>query len=90
METAARFIVSGKVQGVFFRASTRAEAERLHLRGSARNRDDGCVEVLAAGSADAIDALGRWLQRGPAQARVDNVDRLDADPVEAGTGFRTG
>jgi len=90
MDAAARFVVSGKVQGVFFRASTREQAERLQLRGHARNLDDGRVEVLAAGSAEAIDVLGRWLHHGPPHARVDGVERTFADPADAGTGFSTG
>lgn len=87
MEAAARFVVSGKVQGVFFRASTREQAGRLQLRGHARNLADGRVDVLAVGSAEAIEALGRWLERGPPQARVDAVQRLGAAPAEAGEGF---
>ncbi len=75
MNVAARFVVSGRVQDVFFRASTREQAQRLGLRGHARNLPDGRVEVLAVGEADAIDALARWLQHGPPQARVDVVER---------------
>jgi acylphosphatase len=71
----AKFIVSGRVQGVFFRASTRAEAVRLGLTGHARNLADGNVEVLACGDAAALDALQRWLQVGPPAARVQNVAR---------------
>jgi len=89
MEAVARFIVSGKVQGVFFRASTGEQAQRLHLRGYARNLADGRVEVLAGGSADAIDALERWLAQGPPQARVDAVQRTAAGPDEVGEGFST-
>lgn len=83
--TAARFIVSGRVQGVFFRASTREQALRLELAGQARNLADGRVEVLAWGSAPALDQLEQWLRTGPAQARVDVVSRepLDA-PAPAG------
>ena len=87
MQTAARFVVSGKVQGVFFRASTREQAERLHLRGHARNLADGGVDVLAVGAADAIEALAQWLTHGPPHARVDAVRRLAADPADAGEGF---
>ena len=72
---AAHFIVRGKVQGVWFRASTRAQAERLGLRGHARNLADGSVEVIAVGEEDAIDALERWLHVGPPLARVDAVLR---------------
>lgn len=71
----ARFLVSGRVQGVFFRASTRNEAQRLGVAGSARNLADGRVEVIASGSEDALSALERWLRHGPPSARVDDVTR---------------
>ena len=70
-----RFVVSGRVQGVFFRASTRAEATRLGLAGSAQNLDDGRVEVIATGPDAALDALERWLWQGPPSARVEAVAR---------------
>ncbi|MFC3715054.1 acylphosphatase [Luteimonas soli] len=85
---AARFLVSGRVQGVFFRASTREQAQRLGLCGHARNLPDGRVEVLAAGEADAIETLARWLQHGPPQARVDAVQREAATDGDAGTTFQ--
>ena len=88
--SAARFRVTGKVQGVFFRASTRTEAQRLGLRGHARNLPDGSVEVLAVGDGNAIDALARWLQHGPPQARVDEVVRGEAVATDAGGAFVTG
>lgn len=87
---AARFLVSGKVQGVFFRAGTREQAQRLGLRGYARNLSDGRVEVLAAGDAGAIDALASWLQRGPPQARVDAVEREHAAEEGSEPGFVVG
>jgi len=59
-----RFFISGRVQGVSFRAATRKEARRLGLHGYARNLDDGRVEVLAAGSEEALRELERWLHRG--------------------------
>ncbi|TLX21026.1 acylphosphatase [Thermomonas fusca] len=87
----ARFLVRGRVQGVCFRASTRDEALRLGLSGHARNLADGSVEVLATGDDAAIDALQRWLQRGPPLARVDEVARFDANAAAvAGAGFTTG
>jgi acylphosphatase len=87
---AARFIVTGKVQGVRFRAATRDEALRLGLAGHARNLADGGVEVLAVGDGEAIAALQRWLHRGPPLARVAGVARFDADADAAGAGFTTG
>ena len=85
---AAHFIVRGKVQGVWFRASTRAQAERLGLSGHARNLADGSVEVIAVGEGDAIDALERWLHVGPPLARVDALVRsLLPDAAVTETGF---
>ena len=85
--SAARFIVSGKVQGVFFRASAREQALRLGLRGHARNLPNGTVEVVAMGDGDAIDSLDAWLHQGPATARVVHVERSMSD-VESAEGFR--
>ncbi|HEY0503970.1 MAG TPA: acylphosphatase [Lysobacter sp.] len=87
--SAARFIVSGKVQGVFFRASAREQALELGLRGWARNLPDGRVEVLAAGDDAALDALTAWLREGPPMARVDDLERLPARDDEVGEGFVT-
>jgi len=84
---AARFLVSGRVQGVFFRASTREQARRLGLHGHARNLPDGRVEVVAAGADDAIDALAGWLRRGPSGARVGEVLREAVDESGVGEGF---
>ena len=78
---AARYIVRGKVQGVWFRASTRDVAVRLGLTGHARNLANGDVEVLAMGDAEAIATLADWLQQGPPLARVDAVLRSDAEAV---------
>lgn len=76
---AARFLVRGRVQGVWFRASTRKEAVTLGLRGHARNLANGDVEVLAIGEAAAIECLAAWLQHGPPMARVDAVQRFAAE-----------
>ena len=58
---------------MFFRQSTRIEAERLGIHGMARNLADGSVEVIAHGDAAALDALHHWLKQGPSQARVESV-----------------
>ena len=84
----ARFIVTGKVQGVFFRASARDQARRLDLSGHAKNLADGTVEVIACGDAANIAALEHWLQTGPAAARVENVSRFLEAEVPP-NGFRT-
>ena len=74
------YTVSGKVQGVFFRATTAREAARLGLKGWARNLPGGDVEVLACGVADRLDRLGEWLAHGPPAARVDAVVARDENP----------
>lgn len=68
-----RFLVSGKVQGVWFRASTRQQAVALGLTGEAVNLPDGRVEVIACGAPEALDALATWLWQGPELARVTDV-----------------
>jgi acylphosphatase len=76
---ARRFVVSGKVQGVFFRASTAKIAEPLGVRGFARNLPDGSVEVLALGDAESLATLAGWLRQGPPLARVDDVTEQEHD-----------
>lgn len=71
---ALRCRVSGRVQGVFFRASTQRRARILGLTGYARNLDDGSVEVLAVGQGAALGELRAWLAVGPPAARVDAVE----------------
>lgn len=90
MEKAMRCRVRGRVQGVFFRDSTRRLASSLGLRGHAVNLVDGSVEVLAGGDADALEVLRNWLAEGPEMARVDSVECWWLDePVEA-MGFSIG
>ncbi len=67
------FNVTGGVQGVFFRVSTRDVAARLSLHGHAINLADGSVEVRACGEDGAIDELARWLHEGPRRATVVGV-----------------
>jgi acylphosphatase len=83
-----RFIVRGRVQGVFFRASTREQALRLGVTGHARNLVDGSVEVVACGSHEALDQLERWLHLGPPAARVESVLR-ETLPSQDPRGFVT-
>lgn len=83
-----KWLVAGRVQGVFFRESTRREAEPLGLSGHAVNLPDGRVEVVAAGEPAALDELERWLGDGPSAARVDSLEPAQA-PTEVEPGFRT-
>ncbi|WP_425480919.1 acylphosphatase [Pseudolysobacter antarcticus] len=84
----ARFCIHGRVQGVFFRASTRTQALQLGLTGYAKNLADGSVEVIACGDATAVDALHRWLHDGPPSTRVDRVECAETPP-HAAEGFLT-
>jgi acylphosphatase len=84
-----RFLVTGRVQGVWFRSSTRQQALRLGLTGRADNLADGRVEVVACGDAAALEALERWLWQGPEQAEVSAVE-VRAVPDETYDGFATG
>ena len=65
--------ISGRVQGVFFRASAARRAIELKLTGYAKNLPDGRVEVLACGALAAVDTLCEWLWDGPPAARVNEV-----------------
>jgi len=67
-------LVNGRVQGVYFRASTQREAKRLGLCGWVKNRPDGGVEVLAEGEEDGLKELIAWAHKGPSAARVERVD----------------
>ena len=79
--TAARSVrVTGRVQGVFFRAWTRDEAKALGLTGWVRNAADGSVEALLEGSESAVAKMIELLGQGPSHARVDEVDVEEADP----------
>jgi acylphosphatase len=84
-----RFIVGGRVQGVFFRAATREQALELGLTGHAKNLPDGRVEVLAFGSLASLDALEAWLRIGPPAAKVSEVLREDDVAVPPPPRFET-
>jgi acylphosphatase len=80
-------VVSGSVQGVFFRSSTQEEAERLGLSGWVRNRADGDVEAEFQGPPDAIERIIRFCREGPSSADVTKVDVHDLEAVEGAAGF---
>ena len=86
LSASVRFVVSGRVQGVSFRASTCHEGRKLGLEGWVRNRQDGTVEVLACGSDQQLRLLEEWLWQGPPGARVSAVERFAAPPGQF-TGF---
>lgn len=71
--TRVRLVIEGRVQGVFFRDSTRRKAIELGVRGWVKNRSDGTVEALAEGDEDDVASLIVWCHEGPPHARVDRV-----------------
>jgi len=84
---AIRIKVEGRVQGVWFRASTRDEADRLRLDGWVKNTPDGAVEIHAQGDPGCLDNLLIWCHHGPSGARVDRVDSSNAEPINDISGF---
>ena len=84
------FTVKGRVQGVWFRESTRRYAQPLGITGHAINLPNGDVEVLAVGEDQALDQLQGWLHEGPSMARVSEVIARDTELTDTPSGFRTG
>jgi acylphosphatase len=90
--TVRRCLISGRVQGVFYRASAAERARAAGITGHARNLPDGRVEVLACGPEQAVEAFIAWLWIGPSAAKVAQVvsETLELPSVERPDGFRTG
>jgi len=88
MSIGLRIHVRGRVQGVFFRASTKQQAEKLNLTGYAKNLSNGDVEVVLYGESDNIDKMLAWLHHGPRLARVDKLTTQQTDFIET-IGFST-
>jgi acylphosphatase len=82
-----RIIISGRVQGVYFRASAKEQASELGLVGEVRNLEDESVEVLVAGEEQKVEQLIAWCHIGPPSARVEEVIVSDIEPREF-DGFR--
>ena len=82
-----RIIVSGRVQGVFYRASCRHMAQQHGVSGWVRNLPDGTVEAVFEGAADNVDRLVNWSRRGPRAAEVTDVQVLP-EPPEGLSGFQ--
>jgi acylphosphatase len=85
--TRKRVVVSGRVQGVFFRDTARRRAEAAGVAGWVENRADGAVEAVFEGDAAAVDELVDFCQRGPSRAEVASVEVTDEEP-EGLTGFQ--
>ena len=84
----AHLIIEGRVQGVWFRETTRQEATRLGLCGWVKNRFDGSVEVVAEGPREKVETLMAWCQNGPPIARVTRVHEIKADYTGEFDSFR--
>ena len=83
----ARVRVSGRVQGVFFRDSTREKAQELGLAGYVKNTPDGDVEALFEGPSEGVEEMVRWCGQGPPHASVENVEANYESPGDDLTGF---
>ena len=82
-----RVVATGRVQGVFFRDPLRRQAESYGVAGWARNRDDGAVEAVFEGPADAVEALVDFSRKGPSRAEVEGLEEHEEEP-EGLEGFR--
>jgi acylphosphatase len=83
-----KYIVKGRVQRVGFRFFVENAAQREGIHGYVRNRHDGSVEVLAEGDAEAMLRFEMAVRRGPAGARVDDVETIEVEPSSRFAGFR--
>ena len=85
--TRVHLVIHGRVQGVYYRATTQGVAEKLSLSGWVRNRTDGTVELVAEGPQDRVQELVDWCSQGPELARVDRIDRFASEPIGLDGGF---
>ena len=86
--TRAELVISGLVQGVFFRASAQAEALRLGVSGEVRNLPGGAVAAVVEGTQQQVEAFVAWCRRGPEAARVDEVEVRWTEPRGEFSSFR--
>ena len=82
-----RYLISGRVQGVFYRASAQQQAVKLGLSGWVRNLPDGRVELLACGDQTVLEELEKWLQIGPDDAKVSNIEVIAESQKELAETF---
>jgi len=87
MTVRRRVIAHGRVQGVFFRDSTRRRAESLGVAGWASNRADGAVEAVFEGEPEQVESMVRYAREGPGHAQVEHLEVSEEDP-EGLSGFR--
>ncbi|MFZ2404743.1 MAG: acylphosphatase [Methylobacter sp.] len=82
-----KILVSGRVQGVYFRLFTQNKAKHFNIKGSATNLPDGRVEIIAEAGSLAIEKFVKWCHKGPITARVDQVEITELQPGELLTSF---
>jgi len=87
MKLNVHVIVSGRVQGVWFRVNTKQKAEQLGVTGWVKNTHDGRVEAIFEGEESSIKEMIEWCHRGPPQAKIDNVEIDDQMPTNGFDGF---
>jgi len=87
MKTNVHVIISGRVQGVWFRASTKQKAEQLGLTGWVRNASDSNVEAIFEGEEDLVKKMIEWCHRGPPSAQVAHVEVKNQDPTNSFDSF---
>ena len=87
MNISRQIFVSGRVQGVFFRESTRHMATELKLTGGVRNLSDGRVEVQVEGDDKSVQSLIKWLKIGPKLAKVSTIEVLDLEVLKPASDF---
>ena len=81
MKSSVHVLISGQVQGVWFRSSTRQKAEELGLTGWVRNTSDGDVEAVFEGEEEIVKRMVDWCHRGPPLAKVENVEVKKQSPT---------
>ncbi len=82
-----KILVSGRVQGVYFRAFTQNKAKQLGVKGSARNLADGRVEIIAETKSPTIEEFIKWCSKGPVTARVDHIEVTELQSDDQLTSF---
>jgi acylphosphatase len=82
MSRTVNILISGRVQGVYFRRFTKNKAQALGVNGTVRNREDGRVEIVAQAEADILEPFILWCHKGPITARVDRVELVEMQGQE--------
>ncbi|MEY3760168.1 MAG: hypothetical protein RIR39_1659 [Pseudomonadota bacterium] len=87
MTCSVKLLVSGRVQGVYFRVFTQKKARQLDIKGCVKNLPDGRVEITAQADNNTLETFIKWCQKGPITARVDHVEMIELESAEIFTSF---